>query len=131
MTPFNFQNDDRFSIAPPWIVDYLVDVPFFSVSSSVSQSFHAVIVLKDGQNVGVPVYNRTWIMLTAGDLQRVNEVLRVISPSDESKEIQASFDDKTGGHPLQPEKEATMNDSDKDPTNDCLLYTSPSPRDRG
>ena len=79
MTHIDFFNDDRFSIAPPWIVEQLTDVPFFSISEDDDQSFHAVMVLKDGQKVGVPIYGRKWIKFSEQDLQQVTELLQIIA----------------------------------------------------
>lgn len=107
MTRIDFQNDDRFSIAPPWIVERLIDVPFFSASDDASKSFHAVIVMKDGKKVGVPVYGREWIKLNATDLQAVTAVLEVL-PQGRTDAY------GTNGHQLPAEKGAEMSNDEND-----------------
>lgn len=111
MTRIDFPNDDRFSRAPPWIVEQLVDVPFFSVGDNDSQSFHAVIVLKDGERIGVPVYGRKWIKLNVDELKAVTRVLYVLPPP---QEMQIASADRSNGHQLRAQKGADMSDNEKD-----------------
>lgn len=112
MTPINFQNDDRFSIAPLWVVERLVDVPFFSVNDEdTTLSFHALIVMKDGQKVGVPVYGRKWIKLNVDDLKAVTKVLYVLLLPQERPEASV---DRFNGHQLPARKGAEMSDNEKD-----------------
>ena len=107
MTPIDFQNDDRFSIAPPWIVERLNGVPFFSVGEDDSQSYHALILLTGGQKIGVPVYRRRWIKLGKRDLQAVTAVFQVL------RQVKT---DACGnnGHQLQAEKGAEMSNDEND-----------------
>ena len=106
----DFRNDKRFSIAPPWIVERLVDVPFFSEGENDAQSFHALIVLMGGEKVGVPVYGRRWIKLTADDLNEVGEALDVLSLA---LDRSVASGDETNGHQLPAETGADMNDAKK------------------
>jgi hypothetical protein len=82
MADYDFVNDERFSIAPAWIIDRLSDEPFFSISEDDgSQNFHALIVRKGGNLVGIPVYDRKWIKFSVAEMIDVTEVIEVLSTS--------------------------------------------------